>query len=113
MSEVLTPEEKAEALLAQEIADAWFEMINTKSGRLVLWSILEKCGTMDFSHYGGEIDILRKGRQQIGSELLSDYVFPYGVAPYTDMLLEAEIRDQALELAAAQTEREKENEGQT
>lgn len=106
----LTPEEKAQALLDAEIQRAWLGLLSQEAGRLILWSILDKCGCFAFPHYGDSTDTLMRGRQQIGSELLQDHVFSHGMSFYTDMLLEAEARDQRLQMAAEQTEAENEDE---
>ena len=106
----LTSEEKAQALLDAEIQHAWIGLLSQEAGRLILWSILDKCGCFAFPHYGDSTDTLMRGRQQIGSELLQDHVFPHGMSFYTDMLLEAEAREQRLQMAAEQTEAENEDE---
>ena len=75
------------------LENAWRAMLNTEGGRVILHSVIEKCGCHDFSFYGNSMDTLTRGRQQIGSEILADYVFPFGMEFYTQMLLEAEARD--------------------
>lgn len=105
----MSPEEKAQAMLDDEIQLAWRGLVSQEAGRLILWSILDKCGCFAFPHYGNSTDTLMRGRQQIGAELLQDHVFPLGMAFYTDMLLEAEARDQRLQVAAEQTEAENED----
>lgn len=108
--ETMTAEERAEALLEDEIMKAWSGLLHQQAGRLILWTILDKCGQFNFDCIGGEADILNRGRQQIGGELLRDFVFPHGMGPYTDMLLEAEKRDERLILAAKLTEKNNEKE---
>lgn len=100
--------EKVQTLLDMELQEAWRSMLSVETGRLILWSILDKCGCFNFNHYGGELDILNRGRQQIGGELLRDFVFPQGMQVYADMLLEAEMRDKRLNLAAEIEETEDE-----
>lgn len=101
----MTVEEKAQAFLDAEIEQAWLGLLNQEAGRLILWSILDKCGCFSFPHYGDSMDTLIRGRQQIGAEVLQDHVFPHGLKFYTDMLLEAEAREQRAQVAARQEEK--------
>lgn len=98
----------AQEMERQMVRDAWRDLMATESGRLIMWSILDKAGMFVFPHYGDSTDTLLRGRQQIGSELLNDYVFPNGVAAYTDLLLEAEARKQRLDVIAEQEARKEE-----
>lgn len=106
----ITPEEEARALLDEEIQNAWHGLLKQEAGRLILWSIMDKCGCFNFDHYGGEVDIINRGRQQIGGELLTEFVFPHGMKFYTDMMLEADIREDRLRLASSLTKTQDEQE---
>jgi len=109
------PKEKLEDFvqrtLDEEIDQAWLDLIQTKSGRLLVWSILDKCRCFNFDHYGGETDLVHKGRQQIGGEILRDYVFPHGMGIYAQLLVEAEQRDDGLRVAALADLKNEEQEG--
>ena len=101
-------DEKVEELLKRDIDNAWSALLETQSGRLILWSILDKCGLNNFAFNGNAHDALQKGRQQIASEILNEYVYPKGMQVYADMLLEAEARDKRLVDAATVVEQESE-----
>tara|TARA_R110000850_G_scaffold23358_1_gene69075 strand:- start:11741 stop:12079 length:339 start_codon:yes stop_codon:yes gene_type:complete len=105
MSDDIGREDIARATLDEEIINAWRGMVVQPAGRLILWSILEKCGVFNFDHYGNDQDVIHKGRQQVGSELLRDFVFPHGMQLYADMLIEAEDRDRRIEMAIATDEK--------
>jgi len=106
--EELDAEQKAMALLDLDIQNAWNGLIEQPAGRLILWSILNKCGNFSFPHYGDSTDVLLRGRQQVGQELLEEFVLHRGMKYYTDMLLEAEARQERLDQAAEQTDRDNE-----
>lgn len=100
----MTEAEKVDVLLKQEIGNAWASLIGTYPGRLVLHSILDRCGVNDFAFYGGEMDALMRGRQQIGGEILEEFVYPNGMENYTTMILEAEERQKRLHQAVLKDE---------
>lgn len=101
-------EVEVEERMEKEIANAWQDLLATESGRLILWSILDKCGCHNFDFYGTDLDTLNRGRQQIGGEILRDFVFPAGVSVYAEMLVEAEIREKVLRQAAELDQKEEE-----
>lgn len=104
MTEERKHEDIARSILNEEIETAWQGLLVQPAGRLILWSILEKCGMFNFDHYGTDQDVIHKGRQQVGSELLRDFVFPHGMKGYTETLLEAEDRDLRIERAISADE---------
>lgn len=99
-----TREAQVREMLDKEIGEAWDWLLNDPKGLLILWSILDRCGLHSFPHYGNQMDTLHKGRQQIGAELLAEYVFPRGVTIYAQMLVDAEHRHQVLQQAIAETD---------
>lgn len=82
-----------------EIQKSWDALINHEAGRLIVWSILDKCGNFNFDFFNSDFDILMKGRQQIGAEILRDFVFSDGMDAYTKILTEADERMSRLEAA--------------
>jgi len=107
MSEKTEEEERERVIrdmLEAQIDEAWDWMLRDPRGKLVLWSMLDKCGLFSFPHYGNSMDALMRGRQQVAAETLADYVFPRGMKVYTDMLLEAEHRQKLLEQAMVETD---------
>lgn len=106
-----TPEEIVEHLLKQQIEAAWAWLLDDPRGRLVVWSILDKCGMQSFEFYGNSHDTLRKGRQQIGADMLAEHVYPLGMEVYCKMMLEAEARQKQLEAAIEETDAANEENG--
>ena len=114
MSE-LTHLEKAQALQEKNLLAAWRAMLSHEAGRLVLWSILDKAGIAKvgagmFMHFGSDQDALLRGRQQVGGEILDDFVHANDPEAYFVMLKEADMRDDELRIAAELTETEGEQE---
>ncbi len=103
-------EEQVQKALQDEIDRAWSALLQQPAGRLILWSILDKCGLQNFPVLGEPWDTINKGRQQIGNEILEECVYPVGMSVYTQMLLEAEERDQRLQAAIDQDDAEQEEE---
>lgn len=88
-----------EDVLQSSIDDAWDWLVDDERGRLVLWSILDKCQLFSFPFYGNSQDALHRGRQQVADDILHSYVYSRGMSVYTNMLLEAEARQKTLERA--------------
>lgn len=109
MSDEVTDAQIVQKNIDADIQTAWDALMSNEAGRLILWSILDKCGCFAFPHYGTSEDALHRGRQQIGSELLNDYVFVNGMRGYTDMLLEAEAREKRVQDAIDNENQEDEN----
>lgn len=99
-----TREDVVEAMLQQEVDEAWQWLLSQPKGKIILWSILDKCGLQSFPFYGNSHDALHRGRQQVGSDILANHVYPLGMKTYTDMLLDAEERQQKLEAAIDETD---------
>ena len=78
---------------------------------MVLHSILDKAGISKvgsgmFMHFGSDQDVLLRGRQQVGGEILDEFVHAINPEAYYDMLKEADARDNELRIAAKLTETE-------
>jgi len=91
--------------LRDELMDAWQQMLSTEGGRLILWSILDKSCHDAVDFYDNGHDALLRGRQQVGAEILNDFVTPLGIKSYADMLVEAEKRDKRLQIAVEADEK--------
>lgn len=85
--------------LNRRISEAWDFVLDDERGRLVLWSVLDKCGLFSFPFYGNSHDAVHRGRQQVADDILTSHIYPKGMKVYTDMLLEAEARNAVLERA--------------
>lgn len=111
----MRPIDKEIHLQEQNLHSAWDALLSHEAGRLVLWSILDKAGIAKvgssmFLHFGTDQDALLRGRQQVGAEILDDYVHAIRPEAYFDMLKEADIRNDALRIAEALTETEGDDE---
>ena len=109
------PIEQEMDIQARNLQLAWAAFLDHEAGRLVLWSILDlagigRLGAGMFPHFGTDQDALLKGRQQVGAEILDNFVYDCAPDAYITMLQEAETRADALRIAAERTENE-ENEG--
>ena len=95
----LSREDTVREQIDQEIDNAWEWFRSDPRGKTVLWSILERCGMQNFTFNGNSWDALMKGRQQVGSDILANNIYPHGMKFYTEMLLEAEERDNRIRAA--------------
>lgn len=107
----LTHLEKAQTLQEKNLMAAWRAMLSHEAGRLVLWSLLDKAGIAKvgagmFMHFGSDQDALLRGRQQLGGEVLDEFVHSNDPVAYFVMLKEADERDDELRIAAELTETE-------
>lgn len=89
----MTPLEKYNADEAELIARTWGVMMGTVDGRRLVYSILEECDLFAVNFHGNQRDVFDKGRQSVGSELLTKHVFPEYHEEYLQMLREARERD--------------------
>lgn len=105
---MLSEIEKFDQAHAEQVDDVWYHLLSTEGGRLVLHTILEKCGMKDFDHYGNEFDAVRKGQQQVGAMILEDHVYKFGMSFYTQMILENEAREKARKIAMELSNEEEE-----
>jgi len=117
MADTRTKAQRVEDLHARNLSMAWEAMLSHEAGRLVLWSILDRAGVSKvgagmFLHFGGDSDILLKGRQQLGAELLDEFVHANNPEAYYTMLQEADDRDEVMSSAILADQTEDEQEGQ-
>lgn len=105
--------EKIDELLQRDIDIVWGELLRAPAGRLILWSILEKCHLFETTYTGNAASNFLEGERSVGLKILQERVFPLGMDIYTSMLLEAEAREKRLmDAIKAEDERQmKENEG--
>lgn len=97
--EILAIDDKVRASFDGALHRIWLELLSHENGRWLLYSILDKCQMWNFGHHGNEADAVIKGRQQIGAEVLAEFVWPKGMKYFTDMLLEAERREKSIAVA--------------
>lgn len=96
--------QKMQEQLDTEISLAWASLLNTEAGRLVIWSILDVTHQFSSSYTGDQMTNFLEGERNVGLKILNDFVFPHGIQPYTDLLLEADERSARIERAIEKAE---------
>lgn len=92
---------------AMEVRQAWDEVLRTTAGRLVLWSILERCHLFAQTHHGNDLDGWRAGQREVGLMILNERIFPHDVRTFAAMQTEhAELMDRIHLAAEQQAEKE-------
>lgn len=89
--------EKTLALHESNLRASWAALLSNEGGRMVLMDILDRAGIAKttaamFTHFGNDTDLLLRGRQQLGAELLDEFVHLSHSADYYKMLKEADDR---------------------
>ncbi|MTH65068.1 hypothetical protein [Paracoccus shanxieyensis] len=92
----------------RNITEAWNRVLDSADGRLVVWSILERCSLFRQTHWGNDLDGFRAGQRDIGLIVLNERVFPHDVQTFPNMQMEHAALMERIERAAEQ-EAEKEN----
>ncbi|QRZ14728.1 hypothetical protein JWJ88_17335 [Paracoccus methylovorus] len=96
---------------ALEVRQAWDTVLRTREGRLVIWSILERCYPFAQTHHGNEMDGWRAGQREVGLMILNERIFPHDVGTFAAMQTEhAELMDRIQLAAEQQAEREQADE---
>lgn len=92
-------DEKVQALLDEEVARAWASLVAIPAGRLVVWSMLEKCHLFESTFTGNSGSNFMEGERNVGLRLLNEHILPNGIHAFTDILHDADERAQRLRLA--------------
>ena len=71
---------------AEEVSGAWKTLLETRPGRLVIWSILEPCHIFHTTYTGNADTNFREGERSIGLKLLERHIFPHGFHYLADMM---------------------------
>lgn len=96
---------------ALEVRQAWDAVLRTREGRLVMWSILERCHLFAQTHLGTDLDGLRAGQREVGLMILNERIFPHDVRTFAAMQIEhAELMDRIQLAAEQQAEKEQADE---
>ena len=77
---------------------AWQAVLDTPEGRLVMWSILERCGVFQITTSGSSLDQWRAGFRDLGLTVLNERIFPHGVRTFATMQVEHAELMQRIEL---------------
>jgi hypothetical protein len=92
---------------ALEVRQAWGTVLGTREGRLVMWSILERCHVFARTYYGNDLDGFREGQREVGLMILNERIFPHDVRTFAAMQIEhAELMDRIQLAAEQQAEKE-------
>lgn len=82
------------------ISGAWRDVLDTDAGRLVVWSILERCGIFQITTSGSPLDGWRAGFRDAGLAILAERVFPHDTRTFAAMQLEHAEMMQRIQLHA-------------
>ncbi|MEM8839678.1 MAG: hypothetical protein AAGE89_16425 [Pseudomonadota bacterium] len=85
--------DQVQAKLEADIQLAWQGLLAQEAGRLIVWSILEKCHLFETTYTGNAASNFLEGERSIGLKILQDYVLPAGMTKFTKILEEAEERE--------------------
>ena len=99
----MTPE-KVQEQIERDLRAAWGHMLNTPAGRLVVWSILEKCHIFHSTYTGNADTNFREGERSVGLKILNDHIFPLGTEYLGDMMSQNAARIEQIEMAIAEEE---------
>ena len=83
-----------------QIDRAWAEVLETESGRAVVWSILQGTYLFDQTHGGDSLDGFRAGQRQVGLMILRNHLMPAGLDMLCRLQTEAAAREDRARLIA-------------
>lgn len=96
---------------ARAIDAAWGKILSDEAGRLVVWSILDRCMLFQQTHHGNDLDGLRAGMREVGLQILQGHVFPHDPRTFASMQVEhAELMDRIQQQVDLETEKENDDE---
>lgn len=97
----------ANDLLEREIESAWASMLGTEAGRMIAWSILDKCHVFSSTYTGNAGSNFLEGERSVGLKVLKQHVLPFGSHVLSDMMEEAAARhDRLMNVAMGKVEQE-------
>lgn len=94
-----TKVDEVQARLEADIQLAWEGLLAQEAGRLIVWSILEKCHLFDTTYTGNAASNFLEGERSIGLKLLQEFILPLGIKKFTRILEEAEEREDRIRRA--------------
>lgn len=86
--------------LDREVSTAWAKLLATEEGRLIAWTILDKCHVFSSTYTGNAASNFLEGERNVGLKILQEHVLPFGPHALADMMQEAEDRYTRLQMAA-------------
>lgn len=94
-------------LFEREMANAWAKFLDSEEGRMIAWSILDKCHVFSSTYTGNAGSNFLEGERSVGLKLLKEHVLPFGPYALAQMMTEASDRfDRLMALAEAKTKQE-------
>lgn len=84
------------ALVDREIEAAWASMLKTEAGRLIAWSILDKCHVFSSTYTGNAGSNFLEGERAVGLKVLKQHIIPFGPHVLAEMMAEASDRHDRL-----------------
>jgi len=83
---------RALELLEREIHNAWAAFLSTEEGRMVAWTILDKCHVLSTTYTGNASSNFLEGERHVGLRLLKEHVLTLGPRILAQMMEEADDR---------------------
>ena len=101
--------ERAAEKHERELANAWAWLIKQPAGRLVIWSLLDRCHILGSSFTANSAQAFLEGERNIGLVILKEYLLPFDAGVLGDLMREAQDRyDHLTAVAEAEIKREQE-----
>ena len=91
--EVEAEGQKIEASIEDEINLAWETLLLLPAGRMFIWSIMDQCHFFADTFTGNAQGAYMDGERNVALKIFEERIRPLGMKVFTDMLLEAEIRE--------------------
>lgn len=88
--------------LQRDLRAAWGKLLNDEAGRLVVWSILEKCHLYHTTYTGNADTNFREGERSVGLKILQEHIFPLGPEYLLKMQIEFQERVERIGIALDQ-----------
>lgn len=103
--------ERVTELIDREIANSWAKLLQEEWGRLLAWSILDKCHIMSTTFTGNSAAAFLEGERSVGLKILKGHILPFGPHVWAQMMTEASDRfDRTLPVAESQITKESQDE---
>jgi hypothetical protein len=101
-------DERVLELYRRELINAWAGLLSSDEGRLIAWSILDKCHVFSSTYTGNAASNFLEGERNVGLKVLKEHILPLGPQTLATMMEEAEDRfDRLRAVAEAQIKGEK------
>lgn len=100
-------DQRIQELYDREIHNAWASLMETEGGRLIAWSILDKCHVFSTTYARSADTHFLEGERSVGLKVMKEHILPLGTANLAVIMEEAQDRiDRLRAVAEAQLEKE-------